>query len=148
MHLVNRVPKRVAGEGAPDVMHYYAGFEKIRNEARVASKTPEDAGFAGQLLGRAVASVVGTEGVSEEDPLMKVERMEERMQAWEKGSGVRRSGDLKGAYSIGVTREGPTREVMEEWLEEVKERLEFDRVFEMLKKHIERQEIQRNWRVC
>ena len=91
MHLVNRVPKRVAGEGAPDVMHYYAGFEKIRNEARVASKTPEDAGFAGQLLGRAVASVVGTEGVSEEDPLMKVERMEERMQAWEKGSGVRRS---------------------------------------------------------
>ena len=91
VHLVNRVPKRVAGEGAPDVMHYYAGFEKIRNEARVASKTPEDAGFAGQLLGR---------------------------------------------------------EVMEEWLAEVKERLEFDRVFEMLKKHIERQEIQRNWRVC
>ena len=78
---MNRVPKRVAGEGAPDVMHYYAGFEKIRNEAHVASKTPEDAGFAGQLLGRAVASVVGTEGVSEEDPLMKVERMEERMQA-------------------------------------------------------------------
>ena len=61
---------------------------------------------------------------------------------------MRRSGDLKGAYSIGVTLEGPTREVMEEWLAEVKERLEFDRVFEMLKKHIERQEIQRNWRVC
>ena len=47
-----------------------------------------------------------------------------------------------------MTLEGPTREVMEEWLAEVKERLEFDRVFEMLKKHIERQEIQRNWRVC
>lgn len=81
VHLVKRVPKRVASEGAPDVMYYYAGFEKIRNEARVASKTPEDAGFAGQLLGRAVVSVVGTEGVSETDPLMKVEMMEKKMEA-------------------------------------------------------------------
>ena len=77
VHLINRVPRRIAKEGAPDSMHYFAAFESLRHEARVASKTPEDAGFAGQLLGRAVASVVGTEGVSEDDPLMKVEMMEE-----------------------------------------------------------------------
>jgi len=57
---------------------------------------------------------------------------------------MRRRGDLKGAYEIGMTLEGPSREVIEEWLEEVKERLEFERVINMLKKHIERQEIQRN----
>lgn len=77
VHLINRVPRRIAKEGAPDTMHYFAAFESLHHEARVASKTPEDAGFAGQLLGRAVASVVGTEGVSEDDPLMKVEMMEE-----------------------------------------------------------------------
>ena len=47
-----------------------------------------------------------------------------------------------------MTMEGPTRDVMEKWLEEVKERLEFDRVMSMLKKHIERNEIQRKSRVC
>lgn len=61
---------------------------------------------------------------------------------------MRCRGDLKEAYSIGMTMEGPTRDVMEKWLEEVKERLEFDRVMSMLKKHIERNEIQRKCHVC
>ena len=55
---------------------------------------------------------------------------------------------MKEAYSIGMTMEGPTRDVMEKWLEEVKERLDFDRVMSMLKKHIEHNEIQRKSRVC
>lgn len=45
------------------------------NDARAASKTPDDASFAGQLLGRAVAAVVGTEGVDESDPLVKLDKM-------------------------------------------------------------------------
>lgn len=49
----------------------------MRQEARVAAKTPENAGFAGELLGRAVVSLVGTKGLDEDDPLMKLEMMQQ-----------------------------------------------------------------------
>lgn len=38
--------------------------------------TPQNAGFAGELLGRAVVSLVGTQGLDEDDPLMKLENMQ------------------------------------------------------------------------
>ena len=52
-------------------------FETVRQEAKVAAKTPENAGFAGELLGRAVVSLVGTKGLDEEDPLLKLENMQQ-----------------------------------------------------------------------
>lgn len=48
----------------------------MQREAKVAAKTPENAGFAGELLGRAVVSLVGTKGLDEDDPLMKLETMQ------------------------------------------------------------------------
>jgi hypothetical protein len=55
-------------------------FNEVYSDARAASKTPEEASFAGHLLGRTVAAVVGTEGVDENDPLMKIERMKKFLQ--------------------------------------------------------------------
>ncbi len=45
-------------------------------EARVAAKVPESSGFAGQLLGRTVVALVGSEGLKEDDPLVKLEKMD------------------------------------------------------------------------
>ena len=50
------------------------------NDARAASKTPDDSSFGGYLLGRTVAAIVGTAGVDENDPLMKIERMKNCLQ--------------------------------------------------------------------
>lgn len=75
------VEKRV-----PDVLYYFTKwawkrgairrFQAVQHEAKVAAKTPENAGFAGELLGRAVVSLVGTKGLDEDDPLMKLETMQ------------------------------------------------------------------------
>ena len=85
LHLINKVPQSIVDQKVPGILYYYSKqhsskrvidrFEEIRSDARAASKTPEDAGFAGELLGRTVAAVVGKEGVSEEDPLMKLEKI-------------------------------------------------------------------------
>ena len=56
-------------------MTYLVEFEALRTDARAASKTAEDASFAGQILGRTVASMVGTQGVDPEDPLVQIEKM-------------------------------------------------------------------------
>ena len=50
-------------------------FHSLHKEARVAAKVPENAGFAGQLLGRTVVALVGNEGMSEEDPLVRLEKV-------------------------------------------------------------------------
>lgn len=55
-------------------------FNELYSDARAASKTPEDASFAGHLLGRTVAAVVGTTGVDENDPLMKIEKVKEHLE--------------------------------------------------------------------
>ena len=46
-------------------------FHAIHKDARVAAKVPENSGFAGQLLGRTVISLVGNEGMKEDDPLVQ-----------------------------------------------------------------------------
>lgn len=48
-------------------------FHALHKEARVAAKVPENAGFAGQLLGRTVVALVGNEGMKEDDPLVQLE---------------------------------------------------------------------------
>ena len=51
-------------------------FRSVYKEARVAAKVPESSGFAGQLLGRTVVALVGSEGLKEDDPLVKLEKMD------------------------------------------------------------------------
>ena len=48
-------------------------FEELRLDARALSKTNENAGFSGQVVGRLLAYVVGEEGVDPSDPLIKIE---------------------------------------------------------------------------
>ena len=43
---------------------------------------PEASGFAGQLLGRTVVALVGSEGLSENDPLVKLDRMNTLLLEW------------------------------------------------------------------
>lgn len=47
-------------------------------------------------------------------------------------------GDMKGAYEVCLTLEGPPRKVLEEWMNDVKDRLQFDLVMNQIKTHIER----------
>lgn len=42
----------------------------------MAAKVPESSGFMGQLLGRTVVALVGSDGLKEDDPLVKLEKME------------------------------------------------------------------------
>ena len=74
-HLLAKIPASIREKGVPSTVYYLTEFESLRKEAKTASKTAEDASFAGQLLGRAVVSMVGTEGVDPNDPLVQIERM-------------------------------------------------------------------------
>ena len=138
-HLLGKIPASVREKGLPPTVHYLTEFEALRPEARAASKTAEDASFAGQLLGRAVVSMVGTEGVDPSDPLVQIERMGVCLSEWASEGSVRRRGDLRQAYAIGSQLEGGSRAVLADWLAEVKERLEFETAMREIQLHLERE---------
>lgn len=48
-------------------------------------------------------------------------------------------GDMKQAYEIGSQIQGGAREVLQDWLQEVEDRLEFDRVMRQIQLHLERE---------
>ena len=48
-------------------------FHEIKHEAGVRSKTNSLVGMTGQLLSRVAVAVVGTKGLDEDDPLVKLE---------------------------------------------------------------------------
>ena len=85
VHLLNRVPDSIAEKGVPSSVDLYTEcvllssltlrFRSVYKEARVAAKVPEASGFAGQLLGRTVVALVGSEGLNENDPLVKLDRL-------------------------------------------------------------------------
>ena len=138
-HLLGKIPASVREKGLPPTVHYLTEFEALRPEARAASKTAEDASFAGQLLGRAVVSMVGTEGVDPSDPLVQIERMGVCLSEWASEGSVRRRGDLRQAYAIGSQLEGGSRAVLADWLAEVKERLDFETAMREIQLHLERE---------
>ncbi len=74
-YLIQKIPQSIRISGVPSPVTYLVEFEALRTDARAASKTAEDASFAGQILGRTVASMVGTQGVDPEDPLVQIEKM-------------------------------------------------------------------------
>ena len=80
-HLLDRIPAEMREQGVPSTVKYYADFEALYKEARVRAKTAEDATFAGQLLGRTVVKLVGTQGLDPNDPLVLIGRMNECMTA-------------------------------------------------------------------
>ena len=51
--------------------------------------------------------------------------------------------DLEGAYKVGRSIEGPAAEVIAEWMDEVKERLDFSRIVQEIKMHVEHREYER-----
>ena len=138
-HLLGKIPASVREKGLPPTVHYLTEFEALRPEARAASKTAEDASFAGQLLGRAVVSMVGTEGVDPSDPLVQIERVGVCLSEWASEGSVRRRGDLRQAYAIGSQLEGGSRAVLADWLAEVKERLDFETAIREIQLHLERE---------
>lgn len=56
--------------------------------------------------------------------------------------------DLEGAYKVGRSIEGPAAEVIAEWMDEVKERLDFSRIVQEIKMHVEHREYERKWFLC
>ena len=92
VHLLNRVPEAIAEKGVPSSVDLYTEFvlscaitprfRSVYKEARVAAKVPEASGFAGQLLGRTVVALAGSEGLSENDPLVKLDRMNTLLLEW------------------------------------------------------------------
>ena len=50
-----------------------------------------------------------------------------------------RRGDLQQAYAIGSQLEDGSRSVLAAWLEEVKERLDFEKVMREIQLHLERE---------
>ena len=77
--LLERIPAELREQGVPSTVKYYADFESLYKEARVRAKTPENAGFAGQLMGRTIVTLVGTTGLDPTDPLVMVGMMNEKM---------------------------------------------------------------------
>lgn len=51
--------------------------------------------------------------------------------------------DLEGAYKVGLTIEGPAAEVIAGWMSEVKERLDFSKIVQEIKMHVEHREYER-----
>ena len=49
----------------------------ILHEAKVAAKTPSNTGIWGVFIGRTVASLIGTEGLSEDDPIIHLENVKQ-----------------------------------------------------------------------
>ena len=49
----------------------------ILHEAKVAAKTPANTGIWGIFIGRTVASLIGTEGLSEDDPIIYLENVKQ-----------------------------------------------------------------------
>lgn len=76
-YLLKKIPQSIRVSGVPSPVTYLTEFESLRNDARAASKTAEDASFGGQLLGRAVVSMVGTQGIDPTDPLVQIEKINE-----------------------------------------------------------------------
>ena len=54
----------------------------ILRDARVAAKVPPNSGLAGQLLGRTAATLLGSEGMSAEDPLVRLETVRRCVATW------------------------------------------------------------------
>ena len=77
--LLERIPAGLREQGVPSTVKYYADFESLYKEARVRAKTPESSGFAGQLMGRTIVTLVGTTGLDPADPLVMIGMMNEKM---------------------------------------------------------------------
>lgn len=45
----------------------------------MAAKVPANTGILGEFLGRAVVKLMGTEGVSEDDPLIRLDRVKDAL---------------------------------------------------------------------
>ena len=48
-------------------------------------------------------------------------------------------GDLEQAYEIGCQLKGGAKDVLKDWLMEIKDRLEFEHVMKQIKLHLERE---------
>ena len=150
VHLLNRVPEAIVEKGVPSSVDLYTEFvlscaitprfRSVYKEARVAAKVPEASGFAGQLLGRTVVALVGSEGLSENDPLVKLDRMNTLLLEWGREWWVRCRSNLEQAYEIGASLEGSAHDVLAQWLEDVKERIEFEKVLEQMRLHVRHNE--------
>lgn len=110
-------------------------FHALHKEARVAAKVPDNAGFAGQLLGRTVVALVGNDGVKEDDPLVQLELVNKLLLEFVLFGHIICRGKLHEAYDVASKIEGGAHDVLEEWLNEMKERVEFDKVLDQLKIH-------------
>lgn len=87
IHLLGNLPSSIVENGLPSTMHYYekfffstflpCRFREVKHEASVLAKTSSLVGMAGQLLSRVVVSVVGTQGLDENDPLFKLEKADQ-----------------------------------------------------------------------
>ena len=77
--LLERIPAELREQGVPSTVKYYADFEALYKEARVRAKTPENSGFAGQLMGRTIVTLVGTTGLDPTDPLVMIGMMNEKI---------------------------------------------------------------------
>ena len=47
-------------------------------------------------------------------------------------------GNIEEAYKIGLTLDGSCREVLNDWMKDVEDRLNFNHVMEQIRMHIER----------
>lgn len=86
MHILGSIPESNLQKGVPSTAYFYASFvqllsmmcsfNQLLHDARVAAKVPSNSGLAGQLLGRTVVALMGTEGVDKEDPLVRLETVQ------------------------------------------------------------------------